>query len=253
MKRTPIGASTLVLVTLLALGACGSEPTTETPQAKGSTPEPCASGGGNAAIDWTDFIRLDGITYQSNYYEKGVEKPDVGEPVAEVRCKISDVVSDPEYDIRDGDAAYLEPGTTIYSVRGYPSWFRIAAFREGQWLLYEPDTHPRAEVGAELLDLEGRIRYIGINSSSNGTKELVRIDDPKEVDRLVEMVLSAPVDQETRYSDADLGDQVFIEFGFDDGTRSIRAFGPDSGQLARGIMTPPEFAEAVEMALQQRS
>jgi hypothetical protein len=240
--------------------ACGEDTQAGPPQAGGSprggTPQAgagCASGGGSAVIDWTDFIRLDGVTYQSNYYEKGLAKSDVGEPIAEVRCKISDVVTDPEYDLRDGDAAYLEPGSTIYSVRGYPSSFRIAAFRDGQWLLYEPDTHPGAEVGADLLDLEGRIRYIGINSSWNGTKELARIDDRDEVERLVEIVLSAPVDQARNYSDADLEDQVFIEFGFDDGTRSIRAFGPKSGQLARGIMTPPEFAEAVEMALQQRS
>ena len=251
----------MTLVALLALGACGEavtadpvpEATAGAAQARRSSPEPCASGGGNAAIDWTDFIRLDGVTYQSNYYEKGVAEKDIGEPVAEVRCKISDIVTDPEYDIRDGDAAFLEAGSVIYSVKGYPAWFRLAAERDGTWMLYEPDTAPEARTGGDLLYLEGRVRYIGINSSYNGTKELARIDDPDEVERLVEMVLGAGVDQDREYSDADLDDQVFIEFGFEDGTRSIRAFGPDSGQLSRGIMTPPGFAEAVEMALQQRS
>lgn len=220
---------------------------------RGSPSEECASGGGSAEIDWVDFIRLDGVTYDSNYYEQGLRREDIGEPVAEVRCKIADNVTDPEYQIRDGDAAFLEPGTPIYEVRGYPSWFRLAAEQDGEWVLYEPDTVPDAETGADLLALEGRIDYIGINSSYNGTRELARIEDPQEVERLVGLVLAAPVDQDRQYSDADLEDQVFIEFGFDDGTRTIRAFGPHSGQLSRGILTPEAFGEAVEEALQERS
>lgn len=249
MDRRKRGVAVLLLV-VGSLMACGETGEIDRSRAAGGGPEPCAAGGGDAVIDWSDFIQLDGVTYQANYYEKGLRKKDLGEPVAEVRCKISDIVSDPEYDLHDGDAAYLEPGSTIYSVRGYPPWFRLAAERDGQWLPYEPDTDPTAQTGADLLALEGRVRYIGINSARNGTTELARIDDPVEVERLVEMVLGAPVDQDRQFGNADLDDQVFIEFGFDDGTRSIRAFGPDSGLLQRGILTPAEFGEAVERALQ---
>lgn len=245
----------LVLVLLLLVAGCGETNddvgSSVGPRPAGPVPQGCASGGGSAHVDWVDFIRLNDVTYDSNHYEQGLRKSDIGEPVAEVRCKISDNVTDPGYEVRDGDAAFLEPGALVYSVRGYPTWFRIAAKQEGEWVLYEPDHNPAAETGADLLDLRGHVRYIGINSSYNGTKELARIEDPDEVARLVEMVLSAPVDQERHYSDADLEKQVFIEFGFEDGTRSIRAFGLDSGQLQRGILTPPGFGEAIEQALQK--
>jgi hypothetical protein len=250
-KRKKAILARLLVSAVGVLSACGSGGAAAPTDAAGDPTGACASGGGDAHIDWVDFIRLNGITYQSNHYEKGLEGKDIGESVAEVRCKIADAVTDPEYEVRDGDAAYLEPGATIYSVKGYPATFRIASRREGKWMLYEPDTHPEAGTGADLLAIEGRVSHIGVNSVKDGTTELARIEDPAEVERLVEMVMTSPVDQGRNPPDEDFDEQVFVAFYLDDGTRSIRAFWPPSGMLQRGILTPDEFGDAIEKALRQ--
>ena len=62
------------------------------------------------------------------------------------------------------------------------------------------------------------------------------------------MVLDAPVN---RNGIRDPGPRYFIVFHFRDGTTTSRAYWLNSGQLARGIMLPPEFANAVRDALKQ--
>jgi hypothetical protein len=41
-------------------------------------------------------------------------------------------------------AAYLDPGTAVYAVRGYRPSFRLAARREGKPVLFEAAENPRA-------------------------------------------------------------------------------------------------------------
>lgn len=134
----------------------------------------------------------------------------------------------------------------LYETSGYAPEFRIAAEQEGRFLLYEVDSNPNATVGSELLDISGRVASITVDSEVN-LSEVARIDDPTEVARLVDLVTAAPVDQDPPpHSDR----RRFITFHLADGTRTTRVFWLETGELARGIMTPPEFGNAIEAAAQ---
>ncbi len=104
----------------------------------------------------------------------------------------------------------------------------------------------KAKIGADLLDIGGKVNYIGVNSNQDGTTELAAIKNPKQVAQLVAMVLSAPVDQ-TRVSQG--GPQYFLAFHLKDGTVVIRAYWLNSGELARGILLPKAFGSVVAHAL----
>ena len=52
---------------------------------------------------------------------------------------------------KDGDAAFLDIGTRVYTVKGYLPTFRLAAYLDGVLQLYEADTNPCARTGADLL------------------------------------------------------------------------------------------------------
>jgi hypothetical protein len=80
-------------------------------------------------------------------------------------------------------------------VRGYRPTFRLAARQDGRLILFEADTNPRARVGRDLLDLEGKVRRISINSRADGRSELGAITDPKQVAAMVRMLDGGPVDQ----------------------------------------------------------
>lgn len=245
--RTKIACLVLALVT----GACGAQ---AEPTGAGSPSErECKVGGGNAVIDYVDFVKLGGTMFTHNYPQKNrISEVDLGEPIGEVLCKLSDVVTDPNYQPQNGDAGYIEPGTTIYAVKGYDPSFRVAAqgMERRGLTLYEADTVPDAKVGRDLLDIEGKVRYIGINSHSDGTTEVARIDALDEVERLVAMVLEAPVQQDNEIP-GEKG-EVIIEFHLEDGTSVLRNFFPKGPMMMRGIKVPQAFADAIDAALKDR-
>jgi hypothetical protein len=112
-----------------------------------------------------------------------------------VQFRLSGNVHDPDYRSQNGDAAFLEPGTSVFTINGYQPAFRLAVPQNGEILLFEADTNPKARAGRDLLDIAGKVRYIGINSDMDGLPELAAIHEPRLVTRLVAMVLDAPVDQ----------------------------------------------------------
>ena len=98
---------------------------------------PGSPGSCNLQIDWVDFVQVG-----STQYVAGPESPtvipesDLGPVFAHVKFKVSGNVCDPNYKPKDGDAAFLDPGTAIYEVRGHPPTEVLAARRNGQILRY---------------------------------------------------------------------------------------------------------------------
>ena len=246
-------AATWIGIACVVLSSCGDRDPAglgfAQPAERRECPQP-GSGPGAAVIDWIDFVKLDGITYVADLTARGetVAAAAVGPLYGRVVCKVADNVTEPGYELQDGDAAFLPPGTKVYAIDGYEVGFRLAARRDGQWLVYEADTVPDAKQGSDLLDIRGRVVYIGINSVRDGTSELAAIRNPKRVNELVEMVLASPVDQNREPTNGDYERQRFVAFHLDDGTSTIRAFFPESRLLSRGIVVPPEFVEAIEQA-----
>jgi hypothetical protein len=237
----------LIALATLSLAACGTAQSTAPLKPGSDEPQPCASGGGSATIDWVDFFQLDGVSYSSdNAYSYKLTKADLGPIYAETRCRLSDIVTDPEYQSRDGDAGFMDPGTPIYELPGYDPSFRLAAKSFGEWRIYESYSSPDATHGRDLLDLEGKVDYIGINSVKDGRTEISSIRDSEEVKRLVEMVLAAPIDELREPKDYD--NQMFVAFHLDDGSATSRAFYPSDALLWQGMTVPEDFVRAIEEA-----
>jgi len=96
-----------------------------------------AQGCGNVQIDWVDFIQLGATQYLAGGgAPMTVLEIDLGPVVARVKFKVAGNVCDPNYKPKDGDAAFLEPGTPIYQVNGQPASKLVAARRNGQIIGY---------------------------------------------------------------------------------------------------------------------
>jgi hypothetical protein len=126
------------------------------------------------AVDYLNFVKLDGITYTADRPVVGrtLGDGDLGPVHATVRCSLRDKLDPTRQEPQDGDAAYLDAGSPLYAVRGYRPTFRLAARQDGRLVVFEADTNPRARVGRDLLDLQGKVRRISINSRADGTTEL---------------------------------------------------------------------------------
>jgi hypothetical protein len=91
----------------------------------------------SVAIDWVNFIEVGSTQYLWGTVEAAeLQVSDLGPVYARVKFKVSDNVCDPNYRLKDGDAAFLEPGTPIYQVKGQPASEQLAARFNGHILLY---------------------------------------------------------------------------------------------------------------------
>ena len=263
VQNLNINGLKILFVTILVLGvACSSAedgPATPVPSTA-PTSAPAASTVATAvpaapprsAFSMIDFISFGGITYLTWRIEKEppLQEENLGLEFGQVAFKYEGNVSDPSYKLKsgkDGDAAFLEVGTPVYTVKGYKPEFMLAARRNNKLVLYMSDTHPNAETGSDLMDLEGKVKYIGVNSPKDGKTELAAIKDQSQIDTLVRMVLDAPVDQNIR-NDLD-SDLYFLAFHLKDGITVTRGYRLQSNLLDRGIKLPREFRTAIEDAL----
>ena len=91
----------------------------------------------NVNIDWVDFIQVGSTQYLfGTVSATELQESDLGPVYARVQFKVSDSACDPSYWPKDGDAAFLEPGTPIYQVKGQPPSEQLAARSNGNILLY---------------------------------------------------------------------------------------------------------------------
>jgi hypothetical protein len=200
------------------------------------------------ALDYIDFLRLGGITYRaddSNLVGRQPRQGDLGPVLARVQRNPPN--DDLNYRMQDGDAAFVAPGAPVHTVTGYRPTFRLAASHDGRLWLYEAREVPGAHRGADVFDLAGKVRYIGVNSGFDGTTELAAIKERKRVAALVQAVLTAPF----RPSQMAEGESCVIAFHLLDRTAVTRGFHLGTGRLEPGVFVPRSFARSVTAALQE--
>ena len=91
----------------------------------------------NVQIDWVDFIEVGTTQYIAGPgTPAALQESDLGPVIAHVKFKVAENVCDPGYELKDGDAAFLEPGTPIYQVTGHPSSQLLAARHDGRIVAY---------------------------------------------------------------------------------------------------------------------
>lgn len=225
---------------------------------------PAPSSEGDGVIAPIEFVRFNGITYVRAGPLKNAVVPsrtvDRGSLVGRVEVRRSEPGGMPDSnEPRDGYASSLEPGTPVYAVEGYEPSFRVTARvggTDGAWALYEVAENPRAQKGARLLDIQGKVRYVGVlkGNYDRGEKETVIIRDPERVAALVDAVVSAPI---RKLSTAPTSHHVV--FHLEDGTVSFHRFKPRSGALYlsqgdaySGVLLPERFRESIQEALRER-
>ena len=152
----------------------------------------------------------------------------------------------PGYRLQDGDATYLNPGTPVYAVNGYSEQFRLGTVEDGRVILYEADTNPHAETGADLLDVRGKVTAIDILDDDDALTVLNTIENERTILRFVELLLAAPVDQGIRNYDRQ---RYFLGLRLADGTSVVRAFWLETGELSRGIFAGPAAVAIVTAAV----
>jgi len=91
----------------------------------------------NTMIDWVNFVQVGSTQYVAGPESSVVlQESDLGPVYAKVKFKVSGNVCDPNYKLKDGDAAFLDSGTEIYQVNGHAPTQELAARFNGQIVAY---------------------------------------------------------------------------------------------------------------------
>lgn len=111
-------------------------------------------------IDWTDFVKWDGISYQRDYNAKSIPSELIGENIGFVTKVAPSQVSSPNYKPEDGMASVLPVGTEFFEIKGYDSSKYIAVYVNGEFVLYKTYDSPDIDFngienkGNEISDLK---------------------------------------------------------------------------------------------------
>ncbi len=94
---------------------------------------------GTVMIDWVNFVQVGSTQYVAGGPQPEIvlQEAQLGSIYTHVKFKVSGNICDPAYRPKDGDAAFLEPGTPVYQVIGRSPGEALAARFNDRILVYQ--------------------------------------------------------------------------------------------------------------------
>jgi DNA-binding CsgD family transcriptional regulator len=205
--------------------------------------------GADTEVDWWPFLRLHGASYQGlpdDMGPTGFQQLRLGKRVGTVLWDVAADGVDPCHANLDGAAAFLPPGTEIFELPGYaPSLRVVAVLAAGERQLYEAVGHPGARVGADVLDLRGKVTAVEVRSvpwrePNQRPAAIAVIRDAGELREMERLIAEAPVEEFW----LDLPPMLELSFLLADGSTIRRVFGPAVG-MDSGLRLADAFDQIV--------
>lgn len=114
-------------------------------------------------VEWTDFIKFDGVSYRGDWQVTEVSADLIGEKIGEVTCGVPTVYTDgagntTSMEPEDGASFLCAIGTELFSVTGDDTV--VAASVDGKYYLYVSEKHPAGLVGGNLYVIVNGQLYV---------------------------------------------------------------------------------------------
>ncbi|ANC77338.1 hypothetical protein ABE65_011195 [Fictibacillus phosphorivorans] len=136
--------------------------------------------GGQIEIDWVDFIKWNNKEYHGVYTGFISDPSLIGEKIGKTTFKVSDSINDLEYKTKNGDAAFLPKGTTLFGIKGRRGFIAVKDKNEiNGYKLY-----------VEYNSKQDRFWFKHIPLDKVTKIETYAIDPHNDVDRTLKQTLS---------------------------------------------------------------
>ncbi|MEX2655482.1 MAG: hypothetical protein WD532_10710 [Acidimicrobiia bacterium] len=202
--------------------------------------------GSFSSVSWADVLHIEGRTYERvdivAPHESRIDQSQLAGQLGTIKCTTADDVQDPGYDLRDGEATFLEPGTPVHALAGTNVSFRVAVVDDGEPVVYEnrPFT---GTVGADLLPFPAEdVVAVTFLSEFDGRTVLGQLTESDTVREFVEDLQAAPVGDRP-----DLGEEprVFVALEFADQPPTTLVTYPAHGITTAGLQLSEAILELI--------
>ena len=201
-------------------------------------------------VEWMDVLKLNNITYSHDRLgseeELDVSALELGAELGRVGYKMADDAAS-DYRMKNGDAAYLEPGTPIHEVKGYPAGLAVVA--DGK--VYIADQNEKAKTGRELYPLKGLVRNIYMTDKEDGSRGKAFSKASKDVYlREWETVKLRDADELIKEGKLE-GESVFLEIELNNGISFRKVYYPDENLFHSGAVGTKELQKVIKDELER--
>ncbi|QGQ95063.1 hypothetical protein EHS13_09295 [Paenibacillus psychroresistens] len=149
-------------------------------------------------IDWTDFLKINATSYTGSQEKALTDPSKLGEEIGKVTFHVADVVNDPHYIPKDGDAALLAVGSVVRAIADYPNHEIVAVQNKnsiGGYKIYVEDSKQKElRLSFEEAVQSNKVTEIAIYPMNNKQKLIVKLDNGQE-QSLISMLQRAAKEQ----------------------------------------------------------
>ncbi|MBU8732876.1 hypothetical protein KM915_22960 [Cytobacillus oceanisediminis] len=202
----------------------------------------------DGVIEWVDIVMVQDIQYQHHFPEPADEHTpttiEKGKKLGEVTYTMADSACS-NHKMKNGDAAYLEEGTAIYEIKGYPSTLAIMANDKA----YIVETNKKAKTAGELYPLGKLVKNIYIESTEDGSR--IHTFSQTSKDNFLNAWLNLKLeDIETLHKNGHYeGSHVFIEIELNNGVTFREVYWAESNTFNSGIVGNKDIKDILEYEL----
>ncbi|MCQ6281624.1 hypothetical protein [Bacillus sp. EB600] len=198
----------------------------------------------DAIIEWADVLMINGINYQHPIPDQHDENVPLslkkGRKIGKVTYKMADHACK-DHKMKNGDASYLEKGTPIYDVKGYPSTFIVMADDK----VYVADRNKKVKTAGEMYPLHGLVKNIHIESTEVG-RRLHTLSAPSTNKFIHEWYQLKLEDYDTLYKKKRFeGERVFLEIELNNGVSFRQVYWANTNTFNVGAVGNNDIKETI--------
>ncbi|MFJ7890367.1 hypothetical protein ACIQYL_20095 [Lysinibacillus xylanilyticus] len=199
----------------------------------------------DAKIDWVDVLMINDIKYEHHFLEPANENLlpitiEKGKELGKVTYRMTDSACS-NHKMQNGDAAYLEEGTIISEIKGYPTSLIIAA----DDAVYVANTNKNAKTAGELYPMDKLVKNIYFESTEDGK----RIHTFSQSSKDTFLAAFNDLKLEDAQSLNDEGTRIFLEIELNNGVSFRQLYWSNSNTFHFGAIGNDKIKEVINYEL----
>ncbi|MGE7094303.1 hypothetical protein ACQKII_23305 [Lysinibacillus sp. NPDC048646] len=198
----------------------------------------------DAEIEWVDMLMINDIKYEHHFPEPAQENLPItiekGRELGKVTYKMADSACS-NHKMQNGDAAFLNEGTIIYEIKGYPTSLIVAA----NDVVYVANTSKKAKTAGELYPMDKLVKNIYIESTEDGKR--LHTFSQSSKDKFLAAFYELQLEDVQSLIDEDKleGTRIFLEIELNNGVSFRQLYWSDSNTFHNGAVGNDEIKKVI--------